>query len=126
MNNVNRLQPMSLLIMRVAAGAIVLDHGIRKFQFPGFAGYLQFQHMPAWLNTVAAGFEVVVGALLIVGLLTKWAAIGTALYMVVAAVLAHPVGHLLQEPAMLFALAAGLLAFGPGMAALDRMIGKTA
>lgn len=123
MKSLDRLQPWSLLIMRVAAGAIVLDHGWRKLHQPGYLLFLESHHLPAWLSTATAGFEIAVGALLILGLLTRWAALATAAYMVVAAICGHlPIGHELQIPVMLFALCIALLAFGPGLVAADRAL----
>ncbi|HXE32233.1 MAG TPA: DoxX family protein [Terriglobales bacterium] len=121
MKNLDRLQPWSLLIMRIAAGAIVIDHGWRKLHQSGYVLFLASRHWPTWLGSVTAGFEIVVGTLLLVGLLTRWAALATALYMVVAALGGHfPIGHEMQIPAMLFALSLGLLAFGPGFLAAER------
>src|SRR6185312_8073001 len=117
----DRLQPWSLLIMRVAAGAIVLNHGWLKFHQPGTMLFLEFRHLPLWLSAGAAYFEMLVGALLILGVVTRWAAAATCLYMVVATLIGHlPIGHQLQSPAALFALSLALLAYGPGELALLR------
>ncbi|MGH2520796.1 MAG: DoxX family protein [Chloroflexota bacterium] len=113
--------------MRAAVGAVVIDHGWRKLHQPGYALFLEFRHLPAWLNAATSGFELVVGALLLVGLLTRWAALATTAYMLVAAVAGHlPIGHEVQIPAMLIALSLGVLVFGPGQWATDQLVTASA
>lgn len=125
------------LIMRVVAGAIFVAHGIGKITggIDGFAGFVESLSIPA--PTVVAyavtGLELIGGALLVVGLLSRLVGALLALEMLATAFVVK-VG--LQGTALiassgtgweldlaLFALSAGVALIGPGRVALDAAFG---
>ena len=80
-----------LFISRVTLGTIFFAHGLQKtlgwFGGPGYAGIMQWftqQHIPAPLAWLAIMAELLGGLGLIVGLLTRIAALGIVVNMVVA------------------------------------------
>lgn len=132
----NRLEPTGALIMRLVLGAIMIAHGYTKviprgalYNFTHMVGHLG---MPGWLGYVAAFTEFFGGILLILGLLTRLAAFGTAIDMAVAIIKVHLhaglTGHPGQPgfefPLSLFAIAIMLVFTGPGLAAVDNIYGK--
>lgn len=86
---------LALLVLRCGVGAVMLAHGINHIfgggKIAGTAGWFGSMGMrppklQAWLASVT---EIVVGVLLIVGLLTPFAAAGVIGVMVVAFVINH-------------------------------------
>jgi putative oxidoreductase len=123
------------LAARILLAAIFLLSGIGKIADPaGTLGYIQAMGLPfPQLGLVGAiGVEVVGGALLVLGLYTRWTALALAGFSVVTAVLFH--GNIADQNQMIhllknFAMAGGLLqvaAFGAGQLALDARSGKAA
>lgn len=123
------------LAARILLAAIFLLSGIGKIADPaGTLGYIQAMGLPfPQLGLVGAiGVEVVGGALLVLGLYTRWTALALAGFSVVTAVLFH--GNIADQNQMIhllknFAMAGGLLqvaAFGAGQLALDARGGKAA
>jgi len=126
MNFLDRLQPLGLLVLRIALGVIFLTHGYPKLVRPN----LDMQHMfeqhglPAQLVYVAGILEGFGGVLLAAGLFTRPAALLLAIEMGVAIWKVHSGGgilavHLYEFP---FALAAACLALatvGPGLMSVD-------
>jgi hypothetical protein len=87
-------------------------------------------HLPAWLGYVAAFTEFFGGMLLIVGLLTRVAALMTAIDMAVAILKIHLHGGLMGPnsfafPLALFAIALMLVFTGCGWLGLDDFAGKS-
>jgi putative oxidoreductase len=132
----NRFLPFGALLMRLVLGAIFVAHGYQKI-IPRGALYAFTQEvahlgMPAWLGYVSAFTEFFGGMLLVLGLLTRIAALGSAINMGVAVVKVHLhaglTGHGGQPgfefPLTLFAIALMLVFTGPGLLSLDRAIGK--
>src|SRR4029079_3735275 len=74
---VPQLQPLGLLLMRLALGIIMMAHGWPKLMnISKFAsGPLAHIGAPAWMAYLVVTAEVIGGALLILGLLTPFAAI---------------------------------------------------
>lgn len=76
------------LIIRLMVGVVFLSEGIQKFIFPGSRGAGRFEKIglpsPELLGTLVGGFEVVCGALILIGLLTRLASIPTFIIMLVA------------------------------------------
>jgi putative oxidoreductase len=118
---------------RILMAAIFLMSGIGKIADPaGTLGYIQAMGLPfPTLGLAGAiGVEVVGGALLVLGLYTRWTALALAGFSVVTAVLFH--GNVADQNQMIhlmknFAMAGGLLhiaAFGAGQLALDARTGK--
>ena len=133
-NFIPRSSDFALLVLRVWLGASMLIlHGWGKLtgykasaaQFPDPLGV--GSHVSAGLAVFA---EVVCAALLIVGLLTRFAALGLIILMAVAFFLVH--GAKLSGPGsgeLAFLYLAGFLAIflaGPGALSVDRKLGAPA
>ena len=80
--------PAATLLIRFAVGCIFLSEGIQKFLFPGELGSGRFQRTgipsPEILAPFVAGFEIGCGLLVLLGLLTRLAAIPLIAVMCVA------------------------------------------
>ncbi len=128
----DRLQPLALLVMRVALGAIMTAHGYHKV----FGGLHHFSQMvagmgvPGWLGYVASFTEFLGGALILAGLFTRPAAFAICIDMAVAICKVHWHNGLLgsadrpgyEFPLAVAALAFGLIFFGGGPIALDHVL----
>lgn len=79
---------MPMLLPRLAAGLIFLSEGIQKYLFPDTLGTARFAKTgfsnPAFWAYFVGAFEVVCGILILIGLLTRLAAIVLLLVMIVA------------------------------------------
>jgi putative oxidoreductase len=130
-----------LLIGRVLLGWLFLvsaaGTGGKLWNPAGFAGYLKNLGMPApelW-SWIGALVELVVGAALILGVGTRYAALLCALFLIVATALAHryweypaaqmgnQYNHFLKNLAVLGG-ALVIFAAGPGRFSIDRMLSK--
>ena len=75
-------------MLRLALAGILLRTGIAKLVQPGGAreAIVAYRVFPPWsldfLGYALPGVEILLGALLLVGLVTRWAALATALLMV--------------------------------------------
>ncbi|RZU62723.1 DoxX family protein [Zhihengliuella halotolerans] len=118
------------LIVRVVFGFLFLAHGWQKFNeftIPGTVGAFAGMGVPAAevVAPIVATLELVGGALLIVGLLTRPVAILLTINMAVALVLVHaPAGVFVADGGyeLVLALGAATLALflvGPGRISLD-------
>ena len=71
--------PSATLLIRLVVGFVFLSEGIQKFLFPGEVGAGRFAKIglpsPEFLAPFVGSFEIVCGALLLAGLLTRLAAI---------------------------------------------------
>lgn len=78
----------STILIRLMVGAVFLSEGIQKFLFPAVRGAGRFEGIglpaPEFLGSLVGGFEVVCGALILLGLFTRLAVIPTITIMVVA------------------------------------------
>ncbi len=78
------------LLIRLMVGAVFLSEGIQKFLFPGLRGTGRFEKIglpnPDFLGNFVGTFEIFCGALVLVGLLTRLAAIPLIIIMLVAIV----------------------------------------
>lgn len=78
----------SVLLVRLAIGGVFLSEGIQKFLFPEELGFGRFAKIgipvPGFTAPFVGFVEVVCGALLIAGLLTRWATIPLLVDMAVA------------------------------------------
>lgn len=76
------------IIIRLMVGAVFLSEGIQKFLFPGIRGSGRFEKIglpsPELLGFFVGAFEIVCGALILLGLLTRLASIPTLVIMLVA------------------------------------------
>jgi putative oxidoreductase len=134
----------SLLILRIATGAIFLPHGYSKCFGSGgpsaFAADLPGYHIPAFLGYLAAYAEFFGAILLIAGLLTRLDALLLAGTMFVAVFVVQlpdalrdpdAAGHrfaavmrAVELPLALLAAAVALLLLGPGRWSLDALLRK--
>ena len=80
--------PASLILIRIAVGAVFLSEGIQKFLFPNELGAGRFIKIgipaPEVMGPFVGLVEIVCGSLIIVGLLTRLAAIPLIIDMFVA------------------------------------------
>ncbi len=80
--------PPSVLIIRLMVGLVFLSEGIQKFLFPADLGVGRFAKIgipsPDVLAPFVGGVEVVCGTLLILGLLTRLAAVPLLVVILVA------------------------------------------
>ena len=128
MRYLDRLQPLALLVMRLALGAVMLDHGYHKV-FGGLHHHAQFVAslgLPAWTGYVSSFVEFFGGLLLLIGLFTRCAALAICIDLSVAIAKVHfhngLIGNGASElPLALAALAFALIFFGGGSIALDHV-----
>lgn len=127
------LDDLAKLMVRVAAGGFLAMHGLAKLRggVEGFANGLAEKGFPmptafAWMATLS---ELVGGALLVIGLLARPAALTLTITMVVAVVTTHAhqakqvgsgggVGF--EYPALLALVFFGFVLTGPGRFSLDQ------
>jgi putative oxidoreductase len=122
----DRLQPLALLALRLVLGAIMIGHGYPKV-FGGLAHHVQAVSnlgLPGWLAYLSAAAEFLGGIAIILGLLTRLAALGITINMAVAVGKVHWKNGFLgnggyQFPLALAAIAFALIFFGAGPIALD-------
>jgi putative oxidoreductase len=126
----DRLQPLGLLVLRLALGAIMIAHGFPK-AFGGVQHHVEFVRgmgMPGWLAYLSIAAELGGGILLIVGFLTRCAAIAILINMLVAIFGVHFKHGFVGEgnyqfPLALAAMAFSLIFFGAGPIAVDGLRG---
>jgi putative oxidoreductase len=125
----NGLQPFGALLMRLALGISMAVHGYEKVIPHGalahYAHYIVSLGIPYWLGYVSAYTEFVGGILLIIGLLTRFAAALVAINMLVAFVFVgvHQGFGIYNYILALAALGIMLTFYGAGSLSLDRKIG---
>jgi putative oxidoreductase len=115
------------LIGRILIGGFFIMAGLGKTaDVAGFAGYMASGGVPAFLAWPAIIFEVVLGAMLIIGFQVRWAALAGAAFCVVTAFLYHfDMADQVQSVMFLknLTIAGGFLfifAHGAGRFALDK------
>jgi putative oxidoreductase len=126
----DKLQPLALLILRLVLGIIMIGHGYSKV-FGGLHHHVQMVSslgLPGWLAYFSAAAEFLGGILVVLGLLTRFAALAIAIDLVVAIVKVHWHNGLLgnggyQFPLALAAIAFALIFFGAGPIALEGLRG---
>lgn len=67
------------LILRLSLGAMFVSHGLLKvlvFTIPGTVGFFESVGFPGWLAYLTMAGEIGGGTLLILGLFTRWIALG--------------------------------------------------
>jgi putative oxidoreductase len=124
----DRLQPLALLVMRLALGAVMFDHGYHKV-FGGLHHHAQFVAslgLPAWTGYVSSFAEFLGGLLVLVGLFTRVAAFAICVDLAVAIAKVHFHNGLIgnggsELPLALATLAFGLIFFGGGPIAFDHL-----
>ena len=127
MKLLNSLQPLGLLILRLSLWLTFFTHGYPKLAHSG-AGMQAFfvQHgMPGYFVYVAGVLEVFGGALLVLGLFTRGAALLLAIEMGVAIWKVHSDGgylavHNYEFPLALLAGSFALATVGAGTLSIDQ------
>jgi putative oxidoreductase len=80
--------PAAVLLIRLIVGSIFLSEGLQKFLFPNDLGVGRFTKIgipsPAVMAPFVGGCEIVCGTLMLIGLLTRLAAIPLIIDMIVA------------------------------------------
>jgi putative oxidoreductase len=125
----------AILILRLVFGVIIFAHGAQKvlgwYGGPGMAATVQGMSgmgIPAPLVYLSSFTELLGGLALILGLLTRPAALGLAINMAVAVVKVHlPNGLFSQNqgfefPLSLLAIALAVLIYGAGAYSLDALL----
>src|ERR1700688_1301912 len=128
MTRLNALQPVGLLLLRLALGIIFIWHGYPKLTHPNAMHGFFVQHgMPGYFVTVAGVLEVFGGGLIILGFMTRIAALLLAMEMAVAIWKVHSAGgymavHNYEFPLVLAAACFALAAVGAGRASVDYVV----
>jgi len=128
----DRLQPLALLVMRLALGVIMLVHGYHKV-FGGLHHHAQFVAslgLPAWLGYVSSFAEFLGGLLILAGFFTRAAALAVCIDLIVAIWKVHWHNGLMgapDRPGIEFPMAAAAIAFaliffGGGPISLDHVL----
>jgi putative oxidoreductase len=133
-NPTPRQQQLGLTVLRVVVGLVFVMHGSQKLFVYGLAGTSgAFAKMgvflPGVMGPLVALLEFFGGIALILGLLTRLAALGLAFDMLGAILLVHlangfflPMGY--EFALTLFAASAALALAGPGTLAVDDVIAR--
>jgi putative oxidoreductase len=124
----DRLQPLALLVMRLALGAIIVVHGSHKV-FGGLHHHAEFVAslgLPAWAAYLSAFTEFFGGLLVLLGLFTRVAAFAICIDVSVAIAKVNFHNGLIgnggyEFPLALAALAFALIFFGGGPIAFDHI-----
>jgi putative oxidoreductase len=124
----DRLQPLALLVMRLALGAIMFDHGYHKV-FGGLhhhADLVASLGLPRWSAYLSSFSEFFGGLLVLIGLFTRVAAFAICIDLSVAIAKVHFHNGLIgnggaELPLALATLAFALIFFGGGPIAFDHI-----
>jgi putative oxidoreductase len=77
-----------VIIIRVMVGAVFISEGIQKFLFPAEVGAGRFERLgipsPEVVAPLVGCFEIICGALLVLGLFTRFAAVPLIIIMLAA------------------------------------------
>jgi len=125
----NSLQPVGALLLRLVLGLSMIVHGYEKVVSHGvlnhYAHYIVSLGLPYWLGYVSAFTEFVGGILVVLGLLTRFAAALIAINMLFALFFVgiHQGFGIYNYIMELAAIAIMLVFYGAGTMALDRKIG---
>lgn len=130
MRFLDKLQPLGLLAMRIALGAVMIVHGYPKVTgIHNVEKFFSSIGLPWWSAYLSAGAEFFGGILIIIGLLTRFFGLAQLIDMLVAIAKVHWKHGLVGEgnyqlPLTLAALSLALIFFGAGPIALDAIIGR--
>jgi putative oxidoreductase len=126
-----RLMPLGTLALRVVLGIIMIFHGYPKLFGGHMQAFLGFMHsigVPTWLAYISAGAEFFGGVLLVIGLVTRVAALAILIDMLVAIFKVHLRNGLVGQGGYEFPLSLAAIAFfliwsGAGALSLDYLAG---
>jgi len=124
----DRLQPLALLVMRLALGAVMVGHGYHNL-FSGLHQHVELVRnlgLPGWSGYLSSVAEFFGGLLVLAGLFTRVAAVALCIDMVVAIWKYHWHNGLTgnggyEFPLAVAALAFALIFFGGGPIAFDHI-----
>jgi putative oxidoreductase len=126
MKSLNSLQPLGLLLLRLAVGVIFIYHGYPKLlhQGAGMQGFFVQHGLPAYFVYISGVIEVFGGGMLVLGLFARAAGLLLAVEMGVAIWKVHSGGgitalHNYEFPLTLGAAAFAIAAVGAGAISLD-------
>jgi putative oxidoreductase len=125
MTRLNALQPLGLLLLRLALGIIFISHGYPKLTHPGaMRGMFVAHGLPGYFAEVAGALETFGGGLLIIGLFTRVAGLLLAIEMGIAIWKVHSGGgimavHNYEFPLALLVGSFALATVGAGRASAD-------
>jgi putative oxidoreductase len=138
MQFMEKLRPLTLLLLRVGVGVVFMANGYPKFwgrRLEHIDEFVHVAHLPAYFVYIAGALELGGGGLLILGLFTRFLGLLLAGEMAVALwrdekILQHPLNIESYGLALVLGVAAFALAtFGAGSISLDRLFfgkGKSA
>ena len=119
------LKDVGLAVLRIAPSAMMLSHGIPKFQ-KVVGGDLEFGD-PIGMGAAPSLFLAVIGEvicplLIIIGFKTRWVAIPSAITMAVAAFIVHGADDFATKEKALMYLTffVAIILLGPGKYSVDR------
>ena len=133
-----KLRPLTLLLLRVGVGVVFMANGYPKFwgrRLEHIDEFVHVAHLPAYFVYIAGALELGGGGLLILGLFTRFFGLLLAGEMAVALwrdekIFQHPLNIETYGLALVLGVAAFALAtFGAGSISLDRLFfgkGKSA
>lgn len=125
-----RLVPYAVLLLRVALGIMFLAHSVilKLFTYglPSTAKFFESVHLPGWLAYLTFACEGIGGALLVLGIQTRWAALALSPFLLGAVISVHlangwvftSTGGGWEYPAYLFVLSLAQALLGDGAWAL--------
>ena len=130
LRNLDRLQPLALLAMRLVLGAIMVSHGSPKV-FGGMHDVVQSVSslgLPGWMAYLSASTEFFGGLFVLTGLFTRAASFPICINLGVAIWKVHLHGGLsgtggFEFPLAVLVLAFALIFFGSGPIAVDHILG---
>ena len=133
----------AMTVVRITVGVVFFAHGAQKmlgwFGGRGFAGTMEYfagMHIPPFFGFVAICSEFFGGLCLIAGLLTRPAALGIFVDMVVAVALVHGANGFFMDwertkgsegyeyHLLVLAMTVALMIMGAGAASIDRLISQ--
>lgn len=129
MRILDRLQPLALLVLRIALGVIFIAHGWQKIAggVQGTEKLVSGIGFPWWMAFLLIAAELGGGILVLLGLLTRLGALAICVDMCVAMAKVHWSHGLKGPQGIEFPLACGAIAFaliffGAGPIALDSVL----
>ena len=131
MNFLNRLQPLALLVLRLALGTIMIAHGWQMIadRMQGIIGVIHHMGLPTFMAYLVVAAEFGGGILVVIGFLTRLAALAIFVDMLVAIFKVHLPNGLFAPKGFEFPMACAAIAFaliftGAGPIAIDWLWGS--
>jgi len=130
MQFMEKLRPLTLLLLRVGVGVVFMANGYPKFwgrRLEHIDEFVHVAHLPAYFVYIAGALELGGGGLLVLGLFTRFLGLLLAGEMAIALwrdekILQHPLNIETYGLALVLGVAAFALAtFGAGSISLDRL-----